>query len=465
MYLRTCPETQTRTHSNRAHLILLEDLRNKSNSKEKNKSTKQIKSVHNLLIHKKIRAAIEQKLLPDDDRFYKLAGRVLTCHDELLISSNPNESDKGSYIARTTCKNALLCPHCSAILSRKRGIALNQTIEKHIKLDESNEDRQFIMFTLTVPAVHISKLSETYNAMSLARSALMSRIKRKRARFKLGNDFISKFEFNYSTENTDYKRKDGSLGKKLAGHVNPHFHLLFWLPIDFSQLEIVNFRAELGSIWFELLSKYMSLDYNDYAKTNQKIVTDVSIFGEDEKVDFRKQIYEVTKYLSKHSDIQSMHSQHFASFLLALTCKNLFSSGGVFRNLKMMQIDDNDELDSDDTENNSDDIENNSFYQFDKISKTYKSVAVVSELIALIRRLRSFRFSIINYTQDGYLRVFYSLRLENSKAVLYESRSQFSRAAPNFTRLTLDSQSPDWAILNSLIATNQLEFIPLPWPL
>lgn len=452
-------QTNSPTATNRAHLILLESISNKSNSKEKNKSTKQIKSISNILIHKKIRSAIEQKLLPES-KFYNLAGRVLTCHDELLISSNPNETDKGSYIARTTCKNALLCPHCSAILSRKRGIALNQTIEKHIKLDESNEDRQFIMFTLTLPVVHISKIEEIYNAMSLARSALMQRVRQKRSKFKLGNDFVSKFEFNYSDKDSEYKRKDGSSGKKLAGHINPHFHLLFWLPLDFTALDIVNFRAELGSIWFELLSKYMNLDYNDYAKTNQEIITDVTIFGENEKVDFKKQIYEVTKYLSKHSDIQSMHSQHFAAFLLALTGKRLFSAGGVFKNLKMMQIDDNDELDSDDIETNLNDTDN--FYQFDKQTKTYKSVAVVSELTALIRRLRSFRFSIVNYEQDGYVRVFYSLRLENSKAVLYESRSQFSRAAPNFTRLTLDSQSPEWAILNSLIATNQLEFFPLP---
>ncbi|CDW72391.1 UNKNOWN [Stylonychia lemnae] len=86
-----------------------------------------------------------------------------------------------------------------------------------------------------------------------------------------------------------------------------------------------------------------------------------------------------------------------------------------------MQIDDNDDLYSDDTENNSNDIENNSFYQFDKQTKTYKPATVAPELIALIRRLRSFRFSIVNYQQDGYVRVFYSLRIENSKAVLCKS--------------------------------------------
>lgn len=449
----------THTEGQRPNSILLELIPKKSN--ERNKSTKQIKSVSNLLIHKKIRAAIEQRLLPED-RFYNLAGRVLTCHDTLLYSRNPNESDKGSYIARTTCKNALLCPHCSAILSRKRGIALNQVIEKHIKLDVSNEDRQFIMFTLTLPVIHISKLSEVYTAMSLARSALMKRVSQKESKHKLGSDFVSKFEFNYSAENTDYIRKDGSKAKKFAGHINPHFHLLFWLPKDFAAIDIVNFRAELSSIWYSLLSKYMSLNYNDYAKSNQEIITDVSIFGENEKVDFKKQIYEITKYLSKHSDIQSMHSQHFAAFLLALTGKRLFSAGGVFKNLKMMQIDDNDENYSDDTENNSDDTENNSFYYFDKETKKYKSVAVASELITLIRKLRSFRFSIVNYVQDGYVRIFYSLRIENAQAILYESRSSFSRAAPNFTRLTLDSQSPEWSILNQLIATNQLEFIPRP---
>lgn len=157
-----------------------------------------------------------------------------------------------------------------------------------------------------------------------------------------------------------------------------------------------------------------------------------------------------------------MHSQHFALFLLALTGKRLFSAGGVFKNLKMLQIDDNDELGAENTDNDSNDTENNSFYYFDKETKKYKSVAVASELISLIRKLRSFRFSIVNYVPDGYVRIFYSLRLENTQAVLYESRSSFSRAAPNFTRLTLDCSSSEWTTLNQLIATNQLEFIPRP---
>lgn len=460
MYLRTCTNTQSHADHSRAHLIQLELIRNNTKSNQKSSNSKTQKTLNNINVFKKIHSCINQKLLPES-KFYNLAGRLYTCHDEILISSNPNETDKGKYIARATCKNALVCPHCASVLSRKRSIAFSQVIDKIKSEDETNEKRKFVFFTLTAPDIHISKLAEVYDAMSSARSALMSRLKQKRSKFKLGTDFISKFEFNYTAQNTEYIADSGKKMTKKAGHVNPHFHVLMWAPLDFNNSDLNNFESELSKIWYELLSKYMIID-NEYANLQHKLITDVRLFANSSSDDFTKQVFELTKYLAKHTDIYSMHSQHFAAFMLAMSNKRLFSAGGVFKNLKMMQIDDNDELNSDDTENNSDDTENNSFYYFDKQSKTYKSVAVAPELIALIRKLRSFRFSIVNYVPDGYVRIFYSLRLENAQAVLYESRSQFSRAAPNFTRLTLDCSSPDWSILNNLISSNQLEFIPLP---
>ncbi len=292
---------------------------------------------NNLLIHKKIRAAIEQRLLPED-KFYKLAGRVLTCHDNLLFKNNPKESNKGAYIARVTCKSALFCPHCSANLSRKRSIAFNQAVEKIKTEDESSTKRKFIFFTLTAPAVHISKLSETYNAMSLARSALMKRVSQKASKFKLGNDFISKFKFNYSTKNTDYIADICKKMTKKAGHINPYFHVLIWAPLDFNNAILENFESELAEIWYKLLTKFITLD-NKYANTHQKLITDVRLFANSDSEDFTK-VFELIKYPVKHTDIQSMYSQHFAAFLLALTGKKLFSSGGVFRNLKMIKIED-----------------------------------------------------------------------------------------------------------------------------
>jgi hypothetical protein len=444
----------------RPNLIQLELVSNKSSSNQKFSNSKTQKTLNNINVFKKIHACINQNLLPAE-KFYNLAGRLYTCHDEILISSNPNETDKGKYIARTTCKNALVCPHCASVLSRKRSIAFSQVVDKIKSEDEQNGKRKFVFFTLTSPDIHISNLSDVYEAMSFARSALMQRLRQKRSKFKLGTDFISKFEFNYTAKNTEYIADSGKKMIKKAGHVNPHFHVLMWAPLDFNNSDLENFESELSEIWYSLLNKYMIID-NEYANAHHKLITDVRLFANSLSEDFTKQVFELTKYLAKHTDIYSMHSQHFAAFMLAMTGKRLFSAGGVFKNLKMMQVDDNDELNSGDTENNSDDTENNSFFVFDKERQIYQSVAVATELIALIRKLRSFRFSIINYSTDGYVRTFYSLRIENANAVLYESRSQFSRSAPNFTRLTLDAQSPEWAILNSLIATNQLEFIPRP---
>lgn len=450
----------THTEGQRPNLIQLELISNKSTSNQKLSNSKTQKTLNNINVFRKIHSCINQKLLPED-KFYNLAGRLYTCHDEILISSNPNESDKGKYIARTTCKNALVCPHCASVLSRKRSIAFSQVVDKIKSEDIQNAKRKFVFLTLTAPDIHISKLSDVYEAMSFARSALMQRLRQKRSKFKLGTDFISKFEFNYTAVNTEYIADSGKKMMKKAGHVNPHFHILMWAPTEFNNSDLENFESELSEIWYSLLNKYMKIE-NEYANEHQKLITDVRLFANSSSEDFTKQVFELTKYLAKHTDIYSMHSQHFASFMLALSGKRLFSAGGVFKNLKMMQIDDNDELGAENTDNDAENTDNNSFFVFDKENKIYTPVAVAPELVQLIRKLRSFRFSIVNYQPDGYMRIFYSLRLENSQAVLYESRSQFSRAAPNFSRLTLDCSSPEWATLNQLIATNQLEFISRP---
>lgn len=184
------------------------------------------------------------------------------------------------------------CPHCAFNLSRKNALKF-EIILKYLK---QKFGYNFLFITFTAPNVRGDFLKNELDSYYRSFNRL---IKRKRF-VAISKGFIRKFEITYNRNRDDY---------------HPHYHVLIAVnPSYFTDSSLYISRNEWLRLWQECK--------RDFSITQ----VDVRKMEED---NFKKSIFELSKYLSKDSDYL-YDDKVFEVFYKNLKGRRFLGYSGVF---------------------------------------------------------------------------------------------------------------------------------------
>jgi len=236
----------------------------------------------------------------------KMNIRVKDCGTFLEMLGDFEMENKKLYSANF-CKNRF-CPMCSWRLSCKDSLKITILME-HLRKEENKD---FILLTLTTPNVKGDKLNDEIKKYNKSFKKLMERKEVK----TIVKGYIRKLEVTYNSDATS----------KSYDTYHPHFHVV--IAVNKSYFVSRDYIAR--ERWLELWQQ----------ATGDKSITQVDV----RKVNTKDlgAIYEMAKYSAKDNDYLVSRSV-FEIFYRALKGKRLIVYSGLFKDASKMY--DNGELD------------------------------------------------------------------------------------------------------------------------